>query len=682
MQNKTTKVLLCSCEDTMRLDADAVRRGCPGVELTTARQLCGADLDVFRSTAARGDVAVACTLQAPLFEDVAEADGLGAELAFFNVRDTAGWTTDKRTTGPKMAALVAASKIRQQPPPAVTFESEGVTLVLGRDDQAIAAARKLAARLDLTVVVLPGSQITPPGVNEFPIRAGRVRQVKGHLGAFEVTIDDFAEPRPSSRTGLEFGPSRKGAVSRCDVIIDLTGNPPLFDAHDLRAGYLRAAPADAAAIAAVLLEASDLVGTFDKPRYVEFKADLCAHSRSRIPGCRRCLDVCPAGAIAPAGDTVAIDPHVCGGCGACSSVCPTGAASYAAPSSDALLAKVRAMLMAWRAAGGATPPVLLFHDGEHGTPLIEMLARYGDGLPADVIPVELAAGQLAPETIAAAFAYGAGAIRVLLRAKPRHDPAGMRSATATLAPVLAHLGFGSDLVATIETDDPDALAAALADIAKAPVLPKPATFLPLGAPRENLKLALRELRRTAPVAVDTIPLPPGSPFGRVIVDTAGCTLCLSCVSACPTSALGDAPDRPQLSFDESLCVQCGLCRATCPEKVIALEPRLDFPAFEAGPRIVKTEEPFCCTKCGKPFGVKSTIDRIKQKLAGSNWMFTGPHADRLALLTMCDDCRVETVTNSGIDPYAAAERPRPRTSDDYVRAREAERTKTRDEGES
>ena len=49
----------------------------------------------------------------------------------------------------------------------------------------------------------------------------------------------------------------------------------------------------------------------------------------------------------------------------------------------------------------------------------------------------------------------------------------------------------------------------------------------------------------------------------------------------------------------SLCVQCGLCSATCPEKVIALEPRINFAAFEAGPIVVKEEEPFCCTKCGK-----------------------------------------------------------------------------------
>src|SRR3546814_4729385 len=83
--------------------------------------------------------------------------------------------------------------------------------------------------------------------------------------------------------------------------------------------------------------------------------------------------------------------------------------------------------------------------------------------------------------------------------------------------------------------------------------------------------ALRHLHEKAPEPVDLLPLAPGAPFGRIAVDTAGCTLCLACVSACPTGALLDDENRPWLGFREEACVQCGLCRATCPEKVIALE---------------------------------------------------------------------------------------------------------------
>ena len=101
-----------------------------------------------------------------------------------------------------------------------------------------------------------------------------------------------------------------------------------LSAPDLRDGYLRADPSNPAAVLRAVIKARDLVGTFDKPRYIAFTEELCAHSRSRIVGCSRCLDLCPTGAIAPAGDHVAIDATICAGCGQCAAVCPTGAAAY------------------------------------------------------------------------------------------------------------------------------------------------------------------------------------------------------------------------------------------------------------------------------------------------------------------------------------------------------------------
>ena len=70
-------------------------------------------------------------------------------------------------------------------------------------------------------------------------------------------------------------------MSRCDIVLDLSGGTPLFSAHDLRDGYLRADPGDPAAVLRAVLKARDLVGTFDKPRYITFTEDLCAHSRSQ-----------------------------------------------------------------------------------------------------------------------------------------------------------------------------------------------------------------------------------------------------------------------------------------------------------------------------------------------------------------------------------------------------------------
>jgi ferredoxin len=663
-------VLLCSCEDTMPLAAGAVRKACVGANVMTGHQLCRAELERFRAAAASGKpVTVACTQEAPLFAEV--AGETPAALAFVNIRETAGWSKDADAAGPKMAALVAAAA---EPMPATAFvalNSEGVVLIYGRDEQAIAAARLVAPHLDVTVLLTRPAAITPARVTEFPVVKGTIRTAKGHLGAFELVVDDYAVAAPSSRGALAFGAARDNAASRCDIVLDMSGGTALFPAPDLRPGYLRADPGDPAAVLRAVLAALDLVGSFDKPRYVTLTADLCAHSRSQIIGCTRCLDLCPTGAITPAGNHVAIDGAICAGCGQCAAVCPTGAASYALPPADALMRKLRTLLAAYRAAGGENP-IVLMHDEDHGTALIDALARHGDGLPANVLPLLVnEVTQVGIETIAAGFAFGACALRFLLRERPRHDVAGLTRTIALAEPILMGLGFGAGRVATIEADDPDALGTAVRAIAPAPPCPRPATFSAVGTKRDVLRLALRELHSSAPQPVDIVALPAGAPFGAVVVDTAGCTLCLACVSACPTGALSDNPEQPMLRFSEDACVQCGLCKATCPEKVITLAPQIDFRAATASARILKQEEPFRCIRCDKPFGVKSTIERVTAKLAGRHWMFKGDGA-RLEVLKMCEDCRVAAVSEQNFDPYAAP-RPKVRTSEDYLREREEKR---------
>jgi ferredoxin len=675
MADFTEHFLICSCDDTMPLDIGAVRRGCRG-EFTTATQLCRAELDRFRAIATRDKpLTVGCTQEAHHFSEVAMKAGRATPLKFANIRESGGWSSEAVRAGPKMAALLAAAAEPTSAAPLFRLESGGVILICGRDEIAVEAGNLLKDHLDITVLIEPPATIAPLRTSVFPIAKGKVRNAKGHLGAFEVTIDDFAQSMPSSRGVLAFAPSRSDAKSNCDVILDLTGGTALFPAADLRDGYLRADPKDSAAMLRAVLRARDLVGSFEKPRYIAYDAGLCAHSRSQIVGCTRCLDLCPTGAITPSGDHVTIDANICAGCGQCAAACPTGAASYALPSEDALMRKLRAMLMAYRQAGGEQP-VVLIHDEPHGVPLIDALARFGDGLPAHVLPFAVnEITQIGLESVAAAFAYGASAMRFLLRARPLHDVSGLLRTMALADPILIGLGFGDGRIATIETDDPDLLLEALRAIPSQPPAPRPASFYPQGGKRSVLRFALGELHHAAPNPVGVIALPEGAPFGAVEIDVEDCTLCLSCVSACPTGALRDDPERPMLRFVEDACMQCGLCRATCPEKVITLKPQIDFGALRAPARILKEEEPFCCIRCGKPFGVKSTIDRVVAKLAGKHWMYTGSR--RIDVIKMCDDCRVAAATEENLDPYGAPKKAL-RTTDDYLRERDAQARADRD----
>ena len=656
----------------MPLDPAAIGRGC-SADITQANQLCGLELDRFKQALASGSpITVACTQEAPLFREVAE-NSPQTQLTFVNIRETGGWSKDAAAAGPKAAALIAAAGEDMPPISLVTLESSGVALIYGRDEAAIEAAQRLADRLDITVLLTRPGDVTPRRTNEFPVLKGTIRNARGHLGRFELAIDDYALPQPSSRAKLVFGSSRDGATSTCDLILDLSGGNPLFPAHDLRPGYLRADPRDKAAVERAIADAGGLVGTFDKPRFINFEESLCAHSRSSITGCTRCLDLCPTGAITPNGNAVAIDANVCAGCGSCASVCPTGAASYALPSADALMRRLRTLLQTYRKAGGSDA-IVLFHDGEHGEEIIDALARFGAGLPAHVLPLRVnEVTQLGPEMLAAAFAYGASGVAIVTRARQRHDITALRRAVETSDSVISALGFGTGLVRIIETDDPEQLRATLDAAPRGITTQKPAGFVPRGAKRGVLETIFRELRLAAPTPIDVVPLAPGAPFGGVKLDVEGCTLCHACVTACPTGALSDNPDRAMLRFTESLCVQCGLCESTCPEKVITIEPRLDFRAWDTPLRVLKEEEPFNCIACGKPFGTRSSIDRVLAKLGEKHWMFQGANAKRLDVIKMCADCRVEAVVNESFDPHAAPQRPPVMTTEDYLRAREVKK---------
>src|SRR5215213_11863700 len=152
MSEASPHLLICSCEKTMPLDAQAIGRGCPA-KITQANQLCGLDLERFKEALADGaPITVACTQEAPLFREVAE-NSPQAQLTFVNIRETGGWSNDAAAAGPKAAALIAAAGEEMPPISLVTLESGGVALIYGCDEAALDAAQRLANRLDITVLL-------------------------------------------------------------------------------------------------------------------------------------------------------------------------------------------------------------------------------------------------------------------------------------------------------------------------------------------------------------------------------------------------------------------------------------------------------------------------------------------------------------------------------------------------
>ncbi|WP_413720685.1 4Fe-4S dicluster domain-containing protein [Silicimonas sp. MF1-12-2] len=648
---KITRMLLCSCEGTMNVDPDSAAAALDGATVKTSDRLCTVDLDVAAKALEQdGTTLIACGQMATLFEELAEELDAG-RLMTVDIRDRAGWTAD-RSAAPKQAALLAEAVLPRPATPSKDVVSEGTCLVLGTSGIALPAAQALSAQLAVTCILGDAPDDLIPTA-AYDVALGRLRSATGALGGFAITIDGYRPMQPGGRGPAEFGEAVNGAKSTCDIIVDLRGEGPLFPADHKREGYVRADPGDPLAVRAVIAEAMQMQGVFEKPLYIRFEESLCAHSRASRPGCDRCLTVCPTGAITPNGDTVAIDPDICAGCGACAAVCPSGAASYDDPPVGYLYSRLRTLASAYRKAGGKSPRVL-FHDPEHGGEMIRLSARFGRGLPADVIPVEVpnVEGVGHAEMLAA---LGVGFSTVAILPGPLTD---LSVPERELA--LARAIAGDSTRATIlDVADPDALEEALYGPAPAPMLNDP--ILPLGGRREVTRMAA-----TALTGAETpIALSQGAPYGAVVIDTDACTLCLACVSLCPVGALGENQDKPQVNFQETACLQCGICASTCPETAITLVPQLDLSKEALSRRVLNEEEPFECIECGKPFGVKSTINRIVEKLQGQHWMYT--NSDNVKLIQMCDDCRINAQYHQENSPFRMGDRPRVRTTDDYLK---------------
>ncbi len=645
-------LLVCDCAHSQKIDADSIEAGVGIVCSRIYSALCTTQAGAAAKAIEAGDAVIACQQEWARFEEIAEELEAPAPL-LVDIRDRAGWSDEAAGAGPKQAALVAQALLAPARTRTVDVVSEGRCLVLGGESPALAAAERLAEPMSVTVLLAEPPEDLPVD-RRFEVVVGRLRMAAGALGGFRLRMDGLRQMEPGGRGAFAFSEPRDGAQSECDSILDLSGGAPLFSAHEKREGYFRADPGDPNAVAAAIFEAGQTVGTFEKPLHVRLEESLCAHSRAEQRGCNKCLDICPTGAITPAGDHVAVDAMVCAGCGACSAVCPSGAVSFDAPPVASLFRRMEALSGAYRNAGGAAPR-LLVADAVFGAEMIALSARFGRGLPADVVPFEIEAiAAFGHAEMLAALAGGFVSVDILL--PPRAEDETPRRELA-----LAEAMGGRGRLRLLEAGDPDALSDAL--YGREAAAPPAGPVLALGSRRQIARLAAQALNPAGAM----LPLPDGAPYGSVHVDTDACTLCLACASLCPSGALGDNPDLPQLRFQEDACLQCGLCMQVCPEDAVSLEPRLDLSDAALEQRVLNEEDPYECIECGKPFGVKSTVERIVAQLAGKHSMFAGADASRL--IRMCDDCRINAQYHAADNPFAMGERPRVRTTEDYLRDR-------------
>jgi ferredoxin len=501
--------------------------------------------------------------------------------------------------------------------PSLTIVSNGRTLIIDTDArQAGECSTRLGAQgLECTVV------LTKAGPKDDPV-PGRVfwgllqadnLSVSGAFGGFtaEMTV---AEDRRPLTEGLD------NKTATFDLVLDLQSRPS-YAGEMLPMGYY-APGQDPLSLDGALAEMPEMRGRFIKPQFTGFLDARCIHGLSRNRDCRRCLEICPFGAIQSADRKIIVNPYLCQGCGACALACPTDAIRLLEPSRETLLEAMRETIQSRREEGR---PALVISDSKPA----------GEGNDGHIHFKVEQIGHAGLDLLLAALVAGAGRISV---ACGPQNPAEIRRVVKwqvqMAGAILQGLGMPGDIVRFAgDNGGPK-------DEPSPPSLPasRPDDVLPVSTDgRTGIRLAVQHLYERSGAKQPRIEMPEGSPFGSLAVDPAACTLCMACAVACPPGALSAGSDAPRLTFIESRCHQCGLCKDACPEDAIRLTPRiLCDPAAVDAPAVLRETEPFRCVVCGVPFATQAMIDRMQDKLTG-HWMYAGER--QLRRLRMCRTCR-------------------------------------------
>jgi len=688
---------VCSCGGSCDIDLEGVREGVRDVEVVASSELlCTEGRDGMAHVIEEYDLdqIVATTPEASCqrrIRDLADGMGLHPEATeFVDHREGAAWVHDPEEATDKVARLINATHagLREESVSRTVAREAGNRVAVVGDADAAAA---LADSADVVLVANGGEFSEAERLDGVDLRRGRVVDVEGEYGGFELTLeanvtDDcigcmecvVEMPGHTTARPVDVSPDAPEGdwVECCPTdAIDLDGVTEAVEVDQVvfpgasspRGGVVGfyTGPVDAGTVAAV----ESRLGGIEKPDFLDFEMDVCAAGDSSQMGCNACVEACPHGAVErPTIDSVEFDKVACQDCGACTASCPTGATMLREPSNRRLAREVEAVLDPELDEGGflsgSEEPtigtgVVAFVCSEYAA---DRLREYGrraargeDVAYPPVLPVRVNCTDTVGEAHAMhALAAGADGVAIVgcggdcLHSGP--DP--KAELVERLNRATTDLGLG-DRVGFFAPDRGapgsfvEELSRFYVELEASPVpageheatggiaddRPNPA-FDSHGWTLESVREIFEYVTPEREVIRGL------KDFGVMDVSEA-CNLTPTCSNLCPTDAVRRT-DGGNLEFDHERCVNCGLCEEGCPETAITMRDGLDLSLLpenqDGDPWLTVYEgEMIECVRCGKPFTSAGSAAKVEEEV-GDLVSGIAPDADH-SVFEYCSDCR-------------------------------------------
>lgn len=430
-------------------------------------------------------------------------------------------------------------------------------------------------------------QLTEKGFSVFSLQSDSAVEIHGEIGNFIIQLNDKKE--------------KAGQLIWQNMPQHLRNRPGCYTLEELSTNEL---------IDKLEGTGSHAYCTTD----VHCQKSSCVRYSTGEKYCSACIDACPQQAIETANDGSPVILHsVCIGCGRCVSACPNGAME----STTMPRTRIHEIVSHFKGYN-----LLLI-------PRRTELAEFNISLPENVLPFLIDDENLLDEESLLCLCQST--TRQAIVYIPDQLDSALEKRIDFINTIMLKTLKQQAIYTCIGKEE---LCLALENTDFAAIFEQ---FVPYGGINKRQDLAHRLEKIIGNGDYGVIETEPASHLGLVHINTEKCTLCLSCVGKCPMNALSANSEDLTLRFTPSLCIQCGACTDTCPEKeCLSLAPggfSLSQRTFTS--RVLARDELFSCIECNRQFAPKRAVDKIASKMSGH---FSNDPV-KLKSLSCCPDCK-------------------------------------------